>query len=175
MIINSTNQLRPIRADSSYKFLTKFDYMDNNFLFYNYHQFSSLNLSKILIQTEFDFSSSKINLLMVGTILEILTQQRIFIQNSSKKTFSKLFYSKSTLRKIKLLVFLDICLASFFLDKLTPPLIFSYNKINKKLHVFFPTKFAEKLNSYSNLQYSIQIFNYLNQDKKLNFLPNTIY
>lgn len=167
-----TYQINSARANSSYHYLTKFDGVDNN-LKYNSYQFNELNLNKIFIQVKSN-SSSKIDLLTIATSFEFLTQQRPLFISSDKSGLLNFCSLKVTIRTTKLLAFLDPYLPTIFLTpvKLSSSLVFKSEDINKKLHIFSSNQFVEKLTCNPNLVYSIQISNYLNQEKKLSFLSN---
>lgn len=169
-----TYQINPARINLSYHYLTKFDGVDNKFLEYNSYQFNTLDLNKIFIQIKLN-SSSKIDLLTIITLFELLTQQQPLFISSNKSIFSKFYSLKVTIRKTKLLAFLDLYLPTIFLSstKSFTSLIFKSEDINKKLHIFSSSQFVDQLNYNPNLIYFLCISNYLNQDTKLSFLPNT--
>lgn len=168
-----TYQISPARANSSYHYLTKFDGVDNKFLEYNSYQFNTLDLNRIFIQIKLN-SSSKIDLLTTTILFELLTQQRSLFTSSSKSRFSKFYSLKVTIRKDKILAFLDPYLPTIFLNpiKLFSSLVFKSENTNKKLHIFSSNQFVDKLNYNLNVTYFIRISNYLNYEKKLSFLPN---
>ena len=165
-------QIIPSRAYLSYHYLTKFDCVDNQIWSYNSRQFNFLNLTDVFIQTKLNWTSSKDELLKIIILLEILTQQRVFIKSSSQINFLKCYDLKITIQKRKLAIFLDLCLPIIFLTSVRSSAILIINSvnINQKVHIFSSTKLAEKF--ISNINYSIEILNYLNQEKKVNFLPN---
>lgn len=171
-MIDSSYKLKPVRTNSSYKFLTKFDYVDNKFLFC-YFQPNLPNLSKIFVQAKFPRLSSKTCLLVTGITVETLNQQRVLIQNSKENFFPTNSYLNSTLRKTKLWTVLDICLITLFLDKLLLSTS-NYDKINQKLHIFFSPKIIEKFN-FQTIKHSIHIFNYSAKSEKLNPLSLITY
>lgn len=164
-------QIIPSRAYLSYHYLTKFDCVDNQIRLYNSRQFNSLSLTDVFIQTELNLISPKAELLKIIILLEILTQQRVFIKSSNQMNFLKFYDLKITIQKNKLAVFLDLCLPVIFLTsgQTSALLITNSLDINQKLHIFSSAKLAEKL--ISNINFSIKILNYLNQEKNVNFLP----
>lgn len=174
LIMLKTYQINPIRINLSYQCLTKFDNIDN-LLTYKSYQFNSLHSTKTFIQLKLNSSFSKIDLLAMTTLLELLTQQRVLITNLSKVGFSKSYALKTTIRKSKLLIFLDLCLPTIFLTSISffpSKLIFKLENINQKLHVFSSNKFVENLNLKFSSTYFIQISNYLNQESKLHLLAS---
>nr|YP_010395097.1 hypothetical protein NDC12_mgp01 [Polyopes affinis]UQJ72538.1 hypothetical protein [Polyopes affinis] len=158
-----TYQTGSKRANSSYHYLAKFDGVDN-ILDYNSYQFDTLNLNKIFIKIKLNHLS-KIELLTTTVLFELLTQQRPLLVSSNKFGFSKFYNLKVTMRKNKILAFLDPHLPNIFLTstKLFSSLVFKPENINKKLHIFSSNQFVGKLNYNSNSIYSIRISNYLNQ------------
>lgn len=144
-------KIKPFRFYLYHKHIINYDYMDKQI---QLKHFLLPCIDSIIIQSEF-LLFSKPHILFATTYLEIIGQQRFFLQTFLKETYFRNCYLKLTLRKLKLLIFLEICFNSIFLNYPFKKNL-NYNQLNAKLHIFLESNTINNLNLFRN-NCSIQI------------------
>ncbi len=146
--------IKPPRLNLYYNYIGSFDFIDKKSNCYYLNECSP-KVEDLIFQTNFSSTpQNKINILIFGLTLELITNQRFLLNYSWKKSFSESNFTKVTLQKQNFFLVLDILLNSFFLNE---SYLHNLNK-SQQLLILSSLKFSQNLQPFFNNSFNLTLF-----------------